>query len=109
MMNVFCVSASEKQCNIGKAYLNTSIINADSNELHKDKEHNSPNERQKNCIWGIVTKQDKAQRGDVCALSNKIKCNQALTFQIWLSHGEKKKHLCPHYLGIHSKVSLTSG
>lgn len=65
MMNVFCVSASETQCNIQRAHLNTSIINEECNELHKDKEHNSPNERPKNEYLGHCYKQrDKAQTQD---------------------------------------------
>lgn len=46
--------ASEKQSNFQKAHLNPSIITADSNEMHKDKGHNSPNERGKIIILGAL-------------------------------------------------------
>lgn len=45
--------ASEKQSNFQKAHLNTSIT-ADSNEMHKDKGHNSPNERGKITVLGAL-------------------------------------------------------
>lgn len=60
---------------------------------------------QKISIWGIVTNSEIKHRH---RMPNKIKCNQALTFQVWLSHGEKKSTWALSILA-YSKVSLTSG